>query len=151
VTGTLALAHGARAVIETACARARPREACGVLLGVVGDAAQSLEVHVEGALELANLACGVDEFAIDPGAIVAADARARSLGLVLAGFWHSHPGGPAAPSARDFADAWASCVTLVAAPAAAGHWRMRAFWRGATHFDELALVSRESARLGRLR
>lgn len=151
MTGTLVLAPAARAAIERACARALPREACGALLGVIGDAEAALEVHVVAALELANRAHSADEFAIDPGDLVAADARARARGLTVAGFWHSHPDGPAAPSARDFADAWASCVTLVAAPAPRGAWRLRAFWRGATHFDELALVPGESAAHGRLR
>lgn len=151
MTGSLALAPAARDVIEHACARAAPREACGALFGVIREAAQSLEVDVVDAIELANLARGVDELAIDPGAIVAADVRARALGLSIAGFWHSHPHGPAAPSARDFADAWAHRVTFVAAPARAGAWRMRAFWRRATCFEELTLVSRASERLGRLR
>ena len=59
-----------------------------------------------------------DRFELDPGAIVAASARARSAGLELVGFWHSHPESPALPSAEDRAGAWDDRSCLIVALAA---------------------------------
>lgn len=149
--GALALAPAARAVIEAACARERLREACGALIGTVRADAAPLAFEVVDAVELANVARGADEFAIDPAAIVALAADARSRGLAVSGFWHTHPSGPALPSARDRAEAWPGHVTLVAAPADIGGARLRAFWPVERSFAELAIVSTESAPRGRLR
>ena len=75
-------------------ARAAPRECCGILLGC-------------GALiEELRPAANVDaepncRFEIDPQALVDAHRSARSGGPHILGYYHSHPTGPAEPSATD--------------------------------------------------
>ncbi|MBL8857942.1 MAG: Mov34/MPN/PAD-1 family protein [Planctomycetes bacterium] len=88
---------------------ARTREACGVLLGT-----RELDaVEIRCAVEARNLSADADAFVCDPGAIVAAEQKARATGLTLVGFWHSHGSGPALPSSRDAAGAWPVSVTAV--------------------------------------
>jgi proteasome lid subunit RPN8/RPN11 len=77
---------------------ARPREACGLLLGVRAGV-------VTEAVELANVAPGLDRFELDPGGFVRAAGDARARALRVLGVWHSHPAGPATPSAADLAGA----------------------------------------------
>jgi proteasome lid subunit RPN8/RPN11 len=42
-------------------------------------------------------------FEIDPQALIDAHRAARTGGLAVIGYYHSHPGGPAEPSATDCA------------------------------------------------
>jgi proteasome lid subunit RPN8/RPN11 len=77
---------------------ARPREACGLLLGVRAGV-------VTDVVELANVAPGLDRFELDPAGFVRAAGDARARALRVLGVWHSHPTGPATPSAADRAGA----------------------------------------------
>ena len=68
-------------------------ECCGLLLG-------------HGAVEETRSAVNVApdrkrHFEIDPQALVDAHRAAREGGLAVIGYYHSHPSGPAAPSATD--------------------------------------------------
>ena len=103
------------AAIEEQAQAGYPEEACGVLLGRICGA----EREVTGAEASANLRRDrrCECFELDPGAIVAASSRARSEGLELVGFWHSHPDRPAWPSAEDCAGTWdeRSCLILAVA------------------------------------
>jgi proteasome lid subunit RPN8/RPN11 len=88
--------------LETMCAAAaaaRPREACGLLLGEGG---QIIE-----AREAANVhPAPLTQFEIDPQALIDAHRAARGEGAMqVIGYFHSHPVGPAAPSATDRASA----------------------------------------------
>jgi desampylase len=79
-------------------ARAAPEESCGILLGT------------DGLICEARLARNVAteprrHFEIDPQALVDAHRSARSGGPPVLGYFHSHPGGPAEPSATDRAQA----------------------------------------------
>ena len=75
-------------------AAAHPRECCGILLG-------GGPGRIEQALPAANVAADPrGAFEIDPGALVAAHKAARG-GTAVAGYYHSHPQGPAEPSACD--------------------------------------------------
>jgi len=98
-----------QAVVERALAR-QPRECCGVLLGrVVGDRAR-VELVIDAENVSADPACGYE---IDPRALVVAQRRARREGFEVVGYYHSHPGGPTAPSERDRAAAWPEASYLI--------------------------------------
>lgn len=102
-----------------------PEESCGVLLG-----------RVEGGLRRVTLAvrCRNDDpaparrYALDPLEILAAVKLARRRGEEVVGFYHSHPGGPARPSAADLAEAhWPGCAYVVTAVEAGIAGETRAF------------------------
>ena len=90
----------ARGVIEALLAEAalhHPEECCGLLLGERG---------IEAILPVANVAADARRrFEIDPAALIAAHKAARAGGPRVAGYYHSHPAGPAEPSAADRAEA----------------------------------------------
>lgn len=87
-----------RGVLEAVLADARltpERERCGLLLGEadrVLDWAPAANVHP----------LPERHFELDPAVLIAAERRARmDGGLAVLGHYHSHPNGPAAPSASD--------------------------------------------------
>lgn len=74
--------------------RAAPEECCGVLLGRAGT--------IDEARPAANVAADrLRRFEIDPQALVDAHRAARAGGPEVLGYYHSHPGGRAEPSATD--------------------------------------------------
>jgi proteasome lid subunit RPN8/RPN11 len=81
------------AMLEDARAAA-PRECCGLLLGP-GDRVEEVRparnVHPEPTTR----------FEIDPQALIDAHRTARGRGPQVLGYYHSHPSGPAHPSATD--------------------------------------------------
>jgi proteasome lid subunit RPN8/RPN11 len=77
-------------------ARAAPEECCGILLG--------RGLRIERAVATDNVAPDRrDRFEIDPQALVDAYRAARAGGPDVIGYYHSHPRGPAEPSAIDSA------------------------------------------------
>jgi proteasome lid subunit RPN8/RPN11 len=74
-----------------------PDECCGLLLG--RDAVEEARPAANVALEPRH------RFEIDPQALIDAHREARAGGLGVIGYYHSHPGGPAEPSATDRAHA----------------------------------------------
>ncbi len=114
----LRLAPEPRAEIERSAREAYPSEVCGVLLGRrVGDG-----IAVEEVARARNLRVGAApggesarSFELDPGALVAAEDRARTLGLEIVGIWHSHPDAPAIPSEEDRRSAWRGWCHLIVA------------------------------------
>lgn len=93
--------------------RCWPEESCGVLLG-----------RVEGGLRRVTLALRCRNadpaprvrYALDPCELLAAVKLARARGEEVVGFYHSHPGGPARPSAADLEEAyWPGCAYVVTA------------------------------------
>lgn len=110
----------ARSVIATLIeesARAAPEEACGLLLGgpdSIEKAQATRNVHPTPRTH----------FEIDPAALIAAHKAERAGGAGLAGYWHSHPTGLAAPSATDQASASGDGrVWAIAAGAEVTFWR----------------------------
>jgi proteasome lid subunit RPN8/RPN11 len=83
---------------------AYPEEGCGALLGLDRDGAR----EVARALPFDNRRedSRHNRYVIAPEQILAAEREARSLGLDLIGFFHSHPDHPARPSAFDLEHAW---------------------------------------------
>lgn len=77
---------------------AHPCEACGILLGE--------GARITAALAVANVHPHPEtHFEIDPQALIDAHRAARGGGAQVLGYYHSHPSGPAAPSATDRASA----------------------------------------------
>lgn len=84
----------ALAAMRAAAAAAHPHEACGILLGEgsrILEARGTANVHPAPATH----------FEIDPQALIEAHRAARGGGPEVIGYFHSHPSGPAAPSATD--------------------------------------------------
>jgi proteasome lid subunit RPN8/RPN11 len=80
--------------IRTAAERAFPEEACGLLLG--------REARIEQVVGAQNIhSTPRTHFELDPQALVDAHRAARRGGAQVLGYYHSHPAGPAAPSATD--------------------------------------------------
>jgi proteasome lid subunit RPN8/RPN11 len=74
------------------------REVCGLLFGTAE--------HIDGVMAARNMAADpARHFEIDPAALFAAIRAERGGGPKLAGYYHSHPHGPATPSATDRASA----------------------------------------------
>jgi proteasome lid subunit RPN8/RPN11 len=92
----------ALAAMRAHAAAALPHEACGILLG----AAFAGGGRITEARAAANVHPSPHtHFDIAPQALIAAHRAARGGGLAVIGYYHSHPRGPAAPSATDRASA----------------------------------------------
>lgn len=80
--------------MRAAADAAHPLEACGILLGEgtrITESCETANVHPAPATH----------FEIDPQALIDAHRAARSGGLAVIGYFHSHPAGEAVPSATD--------------------------------------------------
>ena len=109
----LQLVHCSAEAAETIrreAGRAYPAEGCGALVGPATGA-------VLEALPLPNAetASPRTRFTVSPRDYLAAEEDADARGLLLLGFWHSHPDHPARPSPTDRAHAWPGLLTLVIA------------------------------------
>ena len=78
-----------------------PRECCGALLGKPGPQGWRIEALVRAT----NVRIDFARYEIAPAELVKILQEARSRGLEIAGFYHSHPDHPAQWSATDLADA----------------------------------------------
>jgi proteasome lid subunit RPN8/RPN11 len=89
----------ALAAMRAHAAAAHPLEACGILFGEDGkitEARPAANVHPSPQTH----------FEIDPQALIDAHRAARAGGAMqVIGYYHSHPQGPAEPSATDRASA----------------------------------------------
>ncbi|MEO6298758.1 MAG: M67 family metallopeptidase [Paracoccaceae bacterium] len=85
-------------LIVREAARAAPSECCGILYAERGT--------VTAAEPAANVADNPrTRFEIAPQALIDAHRSSRRGGMSVAGYFHSHPQGPAAPSATDRTEA----------------------------------------------
>lgn len=93
------LPQALRQRIREAAERAYPDEGCGLLVGRHTGAA----LLITDVADSANVAEPPrrDRFEVDPAVRFALMRRLRGSDLAIVGHWHSHPDGPAAPSARD--------------------------------------------------
>lgn len=126
----LQVASGVIATLIAEAASAAPAECCGILLGAG---------RVEAARPAANVAADpLRHFEIDPAALIAAHRAARTGGLPVIGYYHSHPSGHPVPSATDCEHAGGDgSVWAIVAPNA-GRTDL-AFWRdGARGFEALS-------------
>ncbi|MCS7351102.1 MAG: M67 family metallopeptidase [Anaerolineae bacterium] len=96
-----------------------PLEACG-LLGGIG---RRVLVVYPTRNELASPV----RYRVHPDDLIRVMRELEARGWELVGIYHSHPHGPAAPSATDVAEAYyPEAVYVIAAPVR-GEWRLRAF------------------------
>lgn len=88
--------------IEQQARRALPGEACGLITGAVdsGGGATS-DIIVAGVHPSENMAACGNSFEIDPALHMRLQRELRGSGEEILGVYHSHPKGPAEPSARD--------------------------------------------------
>lgn len=93
------------------------REVCGLLFGDAD--------RIDSAAPAGNVAADpARHFEIDPAALFAAIRAERGGGPRIAGHYHSHPSGSAAPSARDAAAAHQpGRLWLIVADGEAALWR----------------------------
>jgi predicted GIY-YIG superfamily endonuclease/proteasome lid subunit RPN8/RPN11 len=90
----LEVSASALTAIRAHAAAAHPHEACGLLLGE--------GARITAAQPAANVhPAPATHFEIDPHALIDAHRAARSGGAQVIGYYHSHPRGPAEPSATD--------------------------------------------------
>lgn len=105
-----------RLALTRACEAAYPREACGVVLGVDGQAG------TQRVVVLRNLASGTDTFEADRIQTYRVIREAERAGEAVLAIWHSHPDAPATLSPQDTRHAldaeglpvWPGAVYLVA-------------------------------------
>jgi proteasome lid subunit RPN8/RPN11 len=124
-----------RRVLDGVLAHARdedPLECCGILLG----AGQ----RIVSAVRARNIADDPSHrFLLDPADHIAALRSAREHGLVVVGFYHSHPHSPARPSPTDIAEAtYAGAVSLIVGVQNAA-FEARVFRLGGSPVEEVAL------------
>jgi len=84
------------------CEETYPSEACGILLGKIGED----ERRVTQMVSCRNVANDpLHRYSIDPLELIRVQRQARDAGLEILGFYHSHPDHPARPSPTDLEDA----------------------------------------------
>ncbi len=124
----LHLGAGQLTVLEALVAAAAPEEACGLLLGEQQAGAPGAGLRLALLWPCLNIwrpaAQRRRRFAIDPREQLLAQKWARRHGWQVIGTVHSHPRGPAVPSAIDRAWAFPPTLMLIAGPAAGP----RAWW-----------------------
>jgi proteasome lid subunit RPN8/RPN11 len=98
-----------QAVLDAVVAHAReaaPGECCGMLLGSVD--------RIVDAVRARNRSGDPNRFLVDPEDHIVARRTARTRGIDLVGFYHSHPHSDAYPSASDVAEtSYPDCVYLI--------------------------------------
>ncbi|MDT8375912.1 MAG: M67 family metallopeptidase [Mariprofundaceae bacterium] len=80
-----------------------PLEACGLLIGTIGNGWQIDEAR---QVENLNKARAADRFQLDPAGYRSIDHALRGTGREIIGVFHSHPDCPANPSPTDLESAW---------------------------------------------
>ncbi len=131
--------------------RSYPNECCGVLVGLPGRPA---EVRAVRPTDNHDSEQPSGRYEIDPREILRLDRAAERAGEQIIGFYHSHPGHPAAPSARDVELAWPGYIYLIVSVDQQRRTTIRA-WRFEGECRdplEVAILSRGSAlqKLGRI-
>ena len=91
-----------------------PHECCGALLGRTTTDGWCIEAVVRAANTRTDSAH--NRYQIAPAELVKIEREARSKGLGIGGFYHSHPDHPAQWSPTDFAEAhWLGCSYVITA------------------------------------
>lgn len=115
------LPRDVRLVIAAHAERERPIECCGLLVG--------RDALVTAAVPMRNAAVSETRFRLDDREHIELrrTLRLATPPLRILGVYHSHPRGPARPSARDVAEAFYPDWLYVVAGLADGHVRVRGF------------------------
>ncbi len=118
--------------IERHAASAYPEESCGVLLG------RALAESTGGALverilpaRNESAAARQERYLLAAADLAAAERQARSQGLQIVGFYHSHPDHAALPGELDRENAWAGYSYLIVEVGVDGVVDARSFRRPA--------------------
>lgn len=127
------IAAAALADLEAAALAARPREACGLL---VGDGAR-----IAAIVETRNLAPRADRFLIDPARHLALQRELRGGAARIVGLFHSHPHGPPEPSEADRAGLGEPGRIWTITAVEGGRPETRAFIEEESGFREVGLVA----------
>ena len=96
-----------------------PNECCGVLLGkhIPGEEHNAAAINAVSQIVRADNTrtdSAHNRYNIAPRELVKIQRQARSLGLDIVGFYHSHPDHPAQWSQTDFAEAhWLGCSYII--------------------------------------
>jgi proteasome lid subunit RPN8/RPN11 len=116
-------------------AAALPAECCGALIGAIHRDRREIRTMIP----LANQAVGPDRYSIDARTVLRLERQAACIGLSVIGFYHSHPGGAALPSATDLEHACPGYLYLIVAAGGLDlrAWRLRDDRHG---FAELVLL-----------
>jgi len=127
--------------IRRHAAETYPDECCGALIGQSPSEEGTPSVHAVVPLANNTAEGPRRRFLVRPDDYRHAEARARSSGAQLLGFYHSHPDHPARPSQYDLDHAWPNFSYLIVAvergrPGAVASWRLRP---DRTTFDEEGL------------
>ena len=118
-----AVIHGE--IVAHACAEA-PRECCGLIGGPSG--ATDLSGPAVELFRLTNAAPGLDFYEIDPGELFRVTRQLDDTDRDIVAIYHSHPTGPARPSATDIELAfWPDAWYLICSLDAPGRPDLRAF------------------------
>ena len=132
VVSKLRLTAAQRAAILAHVQQEWPNEACGLLGGPPG--------QVERVYCIENVYHSPVAYFMDPTAQVQAMLEIEAAGWDVCGIFHSHPAGPARPSATDVAQAlYPEAVYLIASPDGAQSWALRSFLIEASTVREVAL------------
>jgi len=110
--GILHLTPEVYAAIRAHSEETYPHECCGALLGLPAPAGWT----VSAAIRAGNIRTDSahNRYQIAPVELVRIERDARSRGLEIAGFYHSHPDHPAQWSPTDFAEAhWLGCCYVI--------------------------------------
>ncbi|MCC7156935.1 MAG: M67 family metallopeptidase [Bryobacterales bacterium] len=102
-----------------------PKECCGILLGKETGGAR----QVGAAIACRNAYEGEqkDRFQLDPKEQIAADRKAREMGVDILGFFHSHPDCDAYFSATDLKNSWPWYSNVVLSVQAGKYHHAKAF------------------------
>ena len=110
---TITIASDVTQQLHRAATAAAPAECGGLLSGPTADS-------IDTATPVPNVAAEPQtRYELEPAAVLAALEAIDDAAAVHIGFYHSHPSGPARPSAVDReAAAWPQTVHLICAPTA---------------------------------
>lgn len=136
---SLRLPRRLRDEIEARALAGHPFETCGLLIGRRSGA--RTEVLHSSHAENVERERPHERYTVDPIAQLAAEWRARDLGLEVVGVWHSHPDRPARFSETDREAAYEGYSYLVLSVSASGVQDARSFRRIGAVFEEEALES----------
>jgi proteasome lid subunit RPN8/RPN11 len=110
-TSIIQLSESQAEKIEKEGVRAYPNECCGIIFGkdIEGDGDVSMRRVVELLEPVINEFEEEEQyhrFLITPQTLMRAEKKASEEGLLVLGFYHSHPDAPARPSEYDRQHAW---------------------------------------------
>jgi proteasome lid subunit RPN8/RPN11 len=121
-------------ILDHAAADA-PLECCGLLLAE--------NDTIVAAHRARNALASETRYVIDPADHFAALRAARARGQRIVGGYHSHPAGPATPSARDIDESpggdWLHAIASREGPA--GRFSLSVFYLGQGNFTPVVLVT----------